>query len=40
MLTHYGWPFLMWLDDKVWQFSQYLSRWVMMLDPGEDEEDD
>jgi hypothetical protein len=37
MLTEYGLPFLFWLDDKVWKFSQYLARWVIALDPGEDE---
>jgi hypothetical protein len=36
MLSTYGLPFLFWLDDRVWKFSQYLSRWVSLLDPNED----
>lgn len=33
-------PLLFWLDDRLWALSQYISKWVLMLDPGEDEDDD
>jgi hypothetical protein len=33
-------PLLLWLEVKARQFADYLSRWVEMLDPGEDEDDD
>lgn len=40
MLTDIGVPFVKWLHDKVCVFDAYLYRWLDLMDPGEDEEDD
>lgn len=31
-------PLLPWLRNKVADFHAYLNKWVVLLDPGEDEE--
>jgi hypothetical protein len=40
MLVEYGVPVLHWLAEKTAIFALYIERWIVAIDPGEDEDGD